>query len=65
MTSNLENRVFRSVAERLGAHWHVAVFSARSKDHTFAKLGNLVMDDHDYQWFTALLACEHIQKEAA
>lgn len=61
-----EDRVFRTWAELRGAHYHVAVFSAPRPDRTFAKLGDLVMDERDYRAFTTKLRGEHrLRGEAA
>jgi hypothetical protein len=46
-----EPRVFKYKAERRGGHWWVSVFSAKDFSQTFAKLGELVMDDHDITHF--------------
>lgn len=58
-----EDRVFRTRAEKRGGHWHVRVFSAKRADLTFAKLGDLVMDEADYARFTQLFPAQHIQEE--
>jgi hypothetical protein len=59
----LEDRVFRTRTEKRGGHWHVRVFSAKRDDLTFAKLGDLVMDEADYARFTQLFPAHHIQEE--
>lgn len=61
----MKDRVFRTVGEKLGGHWHVRIFAAERPDRTFACIGTLVMDEDDYNWFTALFACEHKTKETA
>ena len=42
-------RVFKLKGKRWGGHYHVSVFSARSPLQTFAKLGDLVLDEADWQ----------------
>lgn len=59
MTEALQNREFKTVAEKLGGHWDVTFFSASPPSTTFANLGTLTMDEHDYQWLTALFAAKH------
>jgi hypothetical protein len=46
-----EPRVFTYRYSLRGAHYHVDVFSAKSLDHMFARLGTLVMDEHDFNHF--------------
>jgi len=58
VTKELENREFKTIALQQGGHWHVTFFSA-NPGCTFANLGTLIMDDHDYQWLVALLAAKH------
>ena len=40
--------IFKYLTKKLGGHWHVRVFSGR-EGYTFARLGELVMDDDDYE----------------
>ena len=55
-------RVFKTYAEQLGNHWHVDVYSAPSPDLTYARLGTLVMDQLDYDYFKQLFAAQHYLK---
>lgn len=32
----------------LGGHYHVSVFTSLNQDGTFAKLGDLIMDERDF-----------------
>lgn len=41
-------RVFKVKAVKQGAHFHVTYWSSTAWDHTFAKLGDLVMDEEDW-----------------
>jgi hypothetical protein len=58
-----KDKVFRARAEHAGAHYHVKVSSADRPDHTFAVLGTLVMDEHDYNAFTKSFKAEHILEQ--
>lgn len=58
-----KDKVFRTRARKMGGHWHVRVFSADRPDHTFAKLGDLTMDDDDYGAFCQRLKAEHLPEE--
>lgn len=51
MSDALENRVFKITGTKRGAHWHLTFFSAKGPDHTYACLGTLVMDRHDFAHF--------------
>lgn len=44
-------RTFRVRYEKRGGHIHCRVFSAENPSGTFAKLGELVMDERDWQSF--------------
>lgn len=44
-------RVFKARATKQGGHYHVAIFSASKENETFAKLGDLVMDEDDWEAF--------------
>lgn len=44
-------RTFRVRYEKLGAHIHCRVFSASNPSGTFAKLGDLTMDEKDWDSF--------------
>lgn len=46
-------RTFRIRYLRLGGHIHTRIFSAENPGGTFAKLGDLVMDVHDWESFKA------------
>lgn len=46
-------RVFRVRYRKLGGHYHLRIFSARTRESTFAKLGDLVMDEDDWDAFCA------------
>lgn len=52
--------IFKTRAILQGGHFHVRVFSAKSPEHTFAKLGSLIMDSRDYESFTAAFEAEHV-----
>lgn len=58
-----QDRVFRTRARKLGGHWTVRVFSAPRPDHTFAKLGELTMDEDDYREFCTKFRAEHLPEE--
>lgn len=47
-------RHFRVRWKRLGGHYHCRVFSAENPAGTFAKLGDLVMDERDWESFQML-----------
>ena len=55
--------VFRTRARKMGGHYHVAVFSAPSSLRTFAKLGDLVMDEEDYRALKLSLKGDHIEED--
>lgn len=40
--------IFKFRAKKMGGHFHTSVFSALSEDYTFAKLGDIVLDERDY-----------------
>jgi len=44
-------KTFRVRYELLGGHYHLRVFSANNPSGTFAKLGDLVMDEADRDSF--------------
>lgn len=43
--------IFKAVYRKAGGHYDVAVFVAPAMDRTFAKLGDLTMDDRDWRAF--------------
>lgn len=46
------NRViFRVRWKKLGGHYHLRVFSGTTPEGTFAKLGELALDERDWQAF--------------
>ena len=49
-----------------GGHWHCRVFTARAKNMTFAKCGDLVFDEHEWNDVRDILqsACECVEDEA-
>lgn len=57
-------KVFKVKAERRGGHWYVGVFSGQSIDHTFAKNGELVMDDDDVIEFFKIMRPAAVSFEA-
>jgi hypothetical protein len=59
MTTQPKDRLFRSTAEKLGGHYHVRVFSGSHPEQSFACLGTLVMDEHDYASFTRKFGAQH------
>lgn len=46
-------RTFRIRWQRRGGHIHCRVFSAENPSGTFAKLGDLTMDERDWEGFKA------------
>jgi len=40
---------FRYRYTKRGGHYHIRMFSAMSPEHTFAKLGELVLDEKDFE----------------
>lgn len=50
-----EPRVFRFKSEQLGHRCHVTILSAKSMKHSFTKLGDLVMDLHDWLAFQRMV----------
>jgi len=55
-------KVFKTVSEFIGGHWHTSVFSANSPDQTFAKIGTLVMDQDDMPNFADKFDACHVVK---
>ena len=58
-----KNRVFKTRSEKRGGHWHVAVFSADGPQYTYAKMGDLVMDEDDFINFTTAFKAMHERQE--
>lgn len=58
-----KTRVFKTRSEKLGGHWHVAVFSANGPQYTYAKMGDLVMDEDDYINFLSAFKATHEKRE--
>lgn len=48
-------RVFKLIAEKFGGHYYISVFSSPAWNQTFAKLGELTMDEKDYASFKEAL----------
>lgn len=53
--------VFRTIARKLGGHYHVDVFVADREDQTFANTGTLVMDHDDYVSFRESFSAQHFE----
>ena len=41
--------IFRIRYKKLGGHYHCRMFSAKAKDMTFAKLGEVVFDESEFE----------------
>lgn len=41
--------IFKFRSKKLGGHYHTAVYSAPGPNYTFAKLGDIVLDERDFQ----------------
>lgn len=48
--------VIRIYFKQLGGHVHCRVFTAKSRDHTFGKCGDLVLSEEEWPAFQALMA---------
>lgn len=58
----VKHRVFKTVAELIGGHWHVTVLSANAPNQTFANIGTLVMDQDDMPNFADKFDAHHVVK---
>lgn len=45
------DRVYRVKYRLLGGHYHCSVFSSKSRDHTYAKMGDLVIGENELSSF--------------
>lgn len=53
---------FRTRYQKLGGHYHVRVFSSKTANGTFAKLGDLTMDEKDWPAFQTAFKAEHLEE---
>ena len=51
--------LFKTYTRRLGHHYITNVFSAKGQHETFAKLGELAMNEEDYKLFLVKFQAEH------
>ena len=51
-------RTFRIWYRQLGGHIHCRIFSAENPSGTFAKLGDLTMDEKDWESFKAQIGVD-------
>jgi hypothetical protein len=41
--------IFKYRAQKKGGHYHTSVYSAKEENMTFAKLGDLILDERDFE----------------
>jgi len=59
-----QDMVFRLRYQLLGGHYHCRLFSAQSRNHTFARLGELTVAEYEWVAFQeALKGVEFLEEE--
>lgn len=55
--------VFRVRYKLLGGHYHCRIFSAKASDQTFAKMGEVVLRENEFDAFKKCMIAEFLPEE--